>query len=68
MKFNNNDRLISFRVPQDVYTKLDYIADQNYTDLSSTIRQGLRSVITDNEDILTDEYINANRHHTTQQY
>ena len=68
MRFNNNDRLISFRVPQDVYTKLDYIADQNYTDLSSTIRQGCRKVIAENEDILTDEYINANRHHTTQQY
>ena len=68
MKFNNNDRMISVRVPQDVYTKLDYIAEQNYTDLSSTIRQGCRKVIAENEDILTDEYLNANRHHTTQQY
>ena len=56
MKFNNNDRMISVRVPQEVYTKLDFIAEQNYTDLSSTIRQGLRSVITDNEDIHTFQY------------
>ena len=64
MRFNNNDRMISVRVPQDVFNKLDWISDQNYTDLSSTVRQGLREVLSTNEDILTDEYIAQNGHHS----
>lgn len=56
--------MISVRVPQDVYNKLDWVSDQNYTDISTTVRQGIREVFSKNEDILTDEYIAQNGHHS----
>ena len=37
-----HDRMTSLRLPQGIYERLQMIADENWTNVSSVIRQGIR--------------------------
>lgn len=37
-----NDRMTSLRLPKGIYERLQMIADENWTNVSSVIRQGIR--------------------------
>ena len=38
----NYDRMTSLRLPKGIYERLQMIADENWTNVSSVIRQGIR--------------------------
>lgn len=63
MRFKNQDRAVNLRVPSDIYEKLDYIAEQRWTNISSVIRQGIRKELEANDELFSEEYLNLNRHH-----
>ena len=37
-----HDKMLTLRLPESVYAKLDHIADQNYCSLSAVVRNGIR--------------------------
>ena len=37
-----HDRMTSLRLPKGIYARLQMIADENWTNVSSVIRQGIR--------------------------
>ena len=37
-----HDRMTSLRLPKGIYERLQLIADENWTNVSSVIRQGIR--------------------------
>ena len=37
-----HDRMTSLRLPKGIYERLQMIADENWTNVSSVIRQGIR--------------------------
>ena len=63
MRFRNQDRAVNLRVPDEVYQKLDHIAEQRWTNISNVIRQGIRKELEANDELFTDEYLNLNSHH-----
>lgn len=63
MKLNSKDRAVNLRVPAEIYEKLDFIAEQRWTNVSSVIRNGIRKELEANDELFSDEYINLNRHH-----
>ena len=63
MRFKNQDRAVNLRVPDEVYQKLDHIAEQRWTNISNVIRQGIRKELEANDELFTDEYLNLNSHH-----
>jgi len=38
----HHDRMTSLRLPKGIYERLQMIADENWTNVSSVIRQGIR--------------------------
>jgi len=64
MKFNNNDTMTSFRLPIDVDKKMDWVAEQRWTDKSSIYRDAVRKYLVDPDvqEYFTDEYIALNEH------
>ena len=63
MRFRNQDRAVNLRVPDEVYQKLDHIAEQRWTNISNVIRQGIRKELEANDELFSDEYLNLNSHH-----
>ena len=63
MRFKNQDRAVNLRVPAEIYKKLDFIAEQRWTNVSSVIRNGIRKELEANDELFSDEYMNLNRHH-----
>jgi predicted DNA-binding protein len=57
------DRVITLRLPEDVYQKLDYVAEQHWCTISSVVRNGIRKELAEHEDLFEDEYIERNQHH-----
>ena len=62
MKHKNKDTMVSFRIPQDVDTRMDYISTQRWTDKSSIYRDAVRNYLTENEELFTEEYCQLNAH------
>jgi predicted transcriptional regulator len=64
MKFNNNDTMTSFRLPIDVDKKMDWVAEQRWTDKSSIYRDAVRKYLVDPDvqEYFTDDYIALNEH------
>lgn len=62
MKLNQQDRMISVRVPQEVYDKLDFLAEQHWCDISSVIRSGIRRELSANQELLEDESARQSHH------
>ena len=63
MRFKNQDTLISIRLPKEVDTKIQWIADQKHTDKSSIHRDALRMYLIQNQEFFTEEFISQNSHH-----
>ena len=66
MRFKNQDTLISIRLPKEVDTKIQWIADQKYTDKSSIHRDALRMYLIQNQEFFTEEFISQNSHHQSE--
>ena len=66
MRFKNQDKLISIRLPKEVDTKIQWIADQKYTDKSSIHRDALRMYLIQNQEFFTEEFISQNSHHRSE--
>ena len=58
-----HDKMLTLRLPESVYAKLDHIADQNYCSLSAVVRNGIRKELNANEELFTDEYMKSQLHH-----
>ena len=65
MRFKNKDTLVSLRLPSEVDKKIQWIADQKYTDKSSIHRDALRVYLIENDDFFTDAFIASNTHHSS---
>ena len=68
MRFKNQDTLISIRLPKEVDTKIQWIADQKYTDKSSIHRDALRMYLIQNQEFFTEEFISQNSHHRSEMF
>ena len=60
------DKVLTLRLPEEIYEKLDYIAEQKWTNISSVVRNGIRKELEANEDLFSDEYIESQKHHFRQ--
>ena len=49
--------MISLRLPSEVNKKIQWLADQKYTDKSSIHRDALRVYLIENDDFFTDDYL-----------
>lgn len=49
MRFKNQDTLISLRLPKEVDAKIDYLADQKWSDKSSIYREAIRDYLKKDE-------------------
>lgn len=58
-----NDKMLTLRLPESVYDKLSYIADQEFVSVSHVARKGIRAVLQEHEDYFTEEFMQRNRHH-----
>ena len=56
--------MTSFRLPIDVDKKMDWVAEQRWTDKSSIYRDAVRKYLVDPDvqEYFTDEYIALNEH------
>ena len=57
------DRLLTLSLPEAIYDKVDYLAEQQWCSVSAVIRNGIRKELDENEDLFTDEYIKSQQHH-----
>jgi predicted DNA-binding protein len=53
------DRVLTLRLPESVYDKVDYIAYQEWRSISSVIREAIRSHLEEKEDLFTEEYYDS---------
>jgi len=68
MRLRNQDTMVSIRLPKEVDTKIQWIADQKYTDKSSIHRDALRKYLIQNQEFFTEEFISANSHHQSEMF
>ena len=66
MRLRNQETMVSIRLPKEVDTKIQWIADQKYTDKSSIHRDALRKYLIQNQEFFTEEFISANSHHQSE--
>ena len=57
------DRVLTLRLPEAVYDKVDYVAEQEWCTISSVIRNAIRSHLEEKEDLFTEEYMQSQKHH-----
>ena len=57
------DRVLTLRLPEAIYDKVDYLAEQQWCSVSAVIRNGIRKELDDHEDIFTEDYIKSHQHH-----
>jgi len=57
------DRVLTLRLPESVYQKVDYLAEQKWVSISAVVRNALRKELEENEDLFTDEYMKSQQHH-----
>lgn len=57
------DRVLTLRLPEAIYDKVDYLAEQQWCSVSAVIRNGIRKELDDHEDIFTEDYIKSQQHH-----
>jgi predicted DNA-binding protein len=50
------DRVLTLRLPEYIYDKVDYLAEQQWCSVSAVIRNGIRKELDENEDLFTEEY------------
>lgn len=53
------DRVLTLRLPESIYQKVDYLAEQNWCSVSAVIRNGIRKELDENEDLFTEEYYDS---------
>ena len=53
------DRVLTLRLPESVYDKVDYIAYQEWRSISSVIREAIRSHLEEKEDLFNEEYYDS---------
>ena len=57
------DRVLTLRLPEYIYDKVDYLAEQQWCSVSAVIRNGIRKELDENEDLFTEEYMQSQKHH-----
>ena len=57
------DRTLTFRLPGDIYRKIDYLAEQNWCSVSAVVRNAIRRELNANEALFEEEYIKSTKHH-----
>jgi len=50
-------------LPESIYDKVDYLAEQQWCSVSVVIRNGIRKELDENEDLFTEEYMQSQKHH-----
>ncbi len=53
------DRVLTLRLPELIYDKVDYVAEQEWCTISSVIREAIRSHLEEKEDLFTEEYYDS---------
>lgn len=53
------DRVLTLRLPESIYDKVDYLAEQQWCSVSAVIRNGIRKELDENEDLFTEEYYDS---------
>ena len=57
------DRVLTLRLPESIYDKVDYLAEQQWCSVSAVIRNGIRKELDEHEDLFTEEYMQSQQHH-----
>jgi len=57
------DRTLTFRLPDDIYQKIDYLAEQNWCSVSAVVRNAIRRELNANEELFEEDYIKSTKHH-----
>ena len=58
------DRTLTFRMPDDIYQKIDYLAEQNWCSVSAVVRNAIRRELNANEELFEEDYIKSTKHHS----
>ena len=53
------DRVLTLRLPESIYDKVDYLAEQQWCSVYAVIRNGIRKELDENEDLFTEEYYDS---------
>jgi len=53
------DRTLTFRLPDDIYQKIDYLAEQQWCSVSAVVRNALRKELEENKDLFNEEYYDS---------
>ena len=53
------DRVLTLRLPESIYQKVDYLAEQNWCSVSAVIRNGIRKELEENKDLFNEEYYDS---------
>ena len=57
------DRTLTFRLPEDIYQKIDHLAEEKWCSVSAVVRNAIRRELDANEELFTDEYMKSQQHH-----
>ena len=57
------DRVLTLRLPESVYQKVEYLAEHQWCSISAVIRNGIRKELNDNEDLFTNAYMKSQQQH-----
>lgn len=60
------EKLVTIRMPDEIYQKLEYIAEQKWTNVSTVIRHGIRKELEANSNMFEDEFYDQNKHYMKQ--
>lgn len=60
------EKMLTLRIPEDIYNKLDYIAEQKWTNISTVVRHGIRKELEANEELFEDEFMQQTKHYMKQ--
>ena len=55
MRLNRQDRMVTLRIPATVHEQLEFLSEQQWCDVSSVIRNGIRRELDANRRLLEDE-------------
>ena len=57
------DRTLTFRLPEDIYQKIDHLAEEKWCSVSAVVRNAIRRELNANEELFEEDYIKSQQHH-----
>ena len=57
------DRTLTFRLPEDIYQKIDHLAEEKWCSVSPVVRNAIRRELYANEELFEEDYIKSTKHY-----